>query len=76
MDDNFKSKEEGCKKVDDRIAWNHYSVGPPYMMHLNDWRLTAPKWVEYSPPALEKEPPPSILAEMYSYSLASAQFSL
>jgi len=69
-------KTESCLKIDDRAAWDHYSVGPPYMMHLEDWRLIVNEWVEYSPAALEKDPPPSILAEMYSYSIACAHHGL
>eukprot|EP01084_Bolivina_argentea_P023523 43883_1 len=45
-------KTEACKSVNDRDAWNHYSVGPPYMMHIDDWRLIVNEWVEYSPDAL------------------------
>ena len=45
-------------------------------MHKNDWLKIAPKWVEYSPHALELEPQPSILAEMYSYVIACAHFDL
>ena len=45
-------------------------------MHKDDWLLTIDKWVEFSPGALEWEPQPSILAEMYSYSMASAYYDL
>lgn len=69
-------KTASCLKIDDQIAWDHYSVGPPYMMHLDDWRLIVNEWVEYSPSALEQDPPPSILAEMYSYSIACAHYGL
>merc|ERR1712228_688331 len=58
----------------DGDAWKYYSVGPPYIMHKNDWRKICPKWVEYSPLALTLEP--SILAEMYSYVIACAYFDL
>lgn len=68
-------KEESCQ-IDSKTAWNYYSVGPPYMMHIDDWKLMIDKWVEYSPPALEKDPPPSILAEMYSYAMACAHYGL
>merc|ERR1712173_435348 len=36
----------------------------------------APLWVQHSPKALELEPFPSILAEMYSFAIACAQLSL
>jgi len=62
--------------VTERDAWNYYSVGPPYMMHKNDWIKMVNMWVNYSPDALIKDPPPDILAEMYSYSMASAHFGL
>ena len=69
-------KSAECKKVNAREAWNHYSVGPPYMMHVDDWRLITNEWVEYSPECLEHDPPPSILAEMYSYAMACAHHGL
>ena len=46
------------------------------MMHKNDWLKIAPKWVEFSPLALKWEPQPSILAEMYSFTIASASYDL
>ncbi|ETO32714.1 hypothetical protein RFI_04403 [Reticulomyxa filosa] len=61
----------GCAKVDEKVAWNHYSVGPPYMMHTDDWLTITPQWVEFSPGALEKTTT-FHLAEMYSYSIACA----
>merc|ERR1712224_759371 len=46
-----------CKKkscaISDADGWKYYSAGPPYMMHISDWRRFAPKWVHYSPGALE-----------------------
>ena len=46
------------------------------MMHIDDWKIVSPKWIEYSPKALEWDPPPSILAEMYSFVIACAIFNL
>ena len=71
----FCDDKKSCHP-DDRYAWKYYSVGPPYIMHKNDWLKITPKWVDYSPLALEYEPQPSILAEMYSYVLACAYFDL
>ena len=65
-----------CIGISDREAWDHYSVGPPYMMHIDDWRAIADEWVNYSPDALKYDPPPSILAEMYSYAMACAHHNL
>ena len=36
----------------------------------------SPKWIEFSPAALEWDPPPSILAEMYSFVIASALYNI
>ena len=62
--------------VTERDAWNYYSVGPPYMMHKNDWKKVLPKWIEFSPLALKFCPQPDILAEMYSFSIACAYWNL
>jgi len=64
-----------CEISHDR-AWKHYSVGPPYIMHRNDWKKLVPRWAHYSPGALEKDPWPSILAEMYSFAIAAAELNL
>ena len=45
-------------------------------MHINDWKRVSPKWIEFSPNALKWDPPPSILAEMYSFVIASALYNL
>ena len=46
------------------------------MLHINDWKKMIDGWVNWSPKALEKDPPPSILAEMYSFSIASCEANL
>ncbi len=74
--DGMEYKDTDCQSGDERYVWNYYSVGPPYMMHIEDWKLVSPKWIEYSPNALEWDPPPSILAEMYSFVLACAIYNL
>eukprot|EP00494_Astrolonche_serrata_P021665 UN21912 len=57
--------ENDCNATDN-IAWKHYSVGPPYIMHKTDWYKLIDRWAYYSPDALKNDPPPSVLAEMYS----------
>ena len=32
----FCDEKESCHPTD-RDAWNYFSVGPPYIMHKNDW---------------------------------------
>jgi len=66
---------EDCH-IDGGLGMKHYSVGPPYIMHKADWRKVAPLWVEHSPAALEREPTPSTLAEMYSFAIACAHLGL
>ncbi len=65
-------ERKGCKEATAKVANDHYSIGPPYIMHIEDWKVHVGKWVEYSPISLEKDPPPSMLAEMYSFAIASA----
>jgi len=74
--DEAEYKDSDCRSKNERFVWDKYSVGPPYMMHTEDWKLVAPKWIEFSPLALKFDPPPSILAEMYSYVLACALYNL
>lgn len=38
---------EHCKKTTCRDAYKHV-VGPPYMMHINDWKRHAPLWHYYT----------------------------
>eukprot|EP01084_Bolivina_argentea_P159981 278632_1 len=71
----FCDDRESCHPSS-RDAWKYYSIGPPYIMHKNDWAKITPLWVQYSPLALEYEPQPSILAEMYSYVIACAYYGL
>jgi len=62
--------------IENGLGMEHYSVGPPYIIHKADWRKIAPLWVEHSPAALKHEPTPSTLAEMYSFAIACAQLGL
>jgi len=68
--------EENDCKIDSAGAWKYYSVGPPYIMHRKDWQKLVQRWAYYSPGALKKDPPPSVLAEMYSFSIAAAEMNL
>merc|ERR1719499_1423155 len=54
-----------------------YTVGPPYVLHRNDWKKLLPEWVAFNKLALIHEPASkSNLAEMYGYSVASAYLNL
>jgi len=69
-------KEPGCKKGKNYDR-KHYVVGPPYMMHLKDWKRLTPLWVEYSHQTRkhlwEND---DLMFEMYSFSLASAHLAM
>merc|ERR1719295_140625 len=69
----FCDDRPSCK-VPEKVAAEHYRIGPPYMMHKNDWLKFTAKWVEFSPKAYEYNH--DILAEMYSCAIASAYFNL
>eukprot|EP01083_Nonionella_stella_P081390 224163_1 len=75
-DDTERYGDTDCQSKDERYVWEYYSIGPPYMMHIDDWKLISPKWIEFSPNALKWDPPPSILAEMYSFVIACAMYNL
>ena len=74
--DGINYNNTDCQSKNERYIWEYYSVGPPYMMHIDDWKLISDKWVKFSPLALKWDPPPSILAEMYSYVIACAIYNL
>jgi len=56
-------------------ASHYYAVGPPMMLHLNDWKKVAPLWVKYMRPVYERDPG-DIQADMYAYSIACAHNKL
>jgi len=51
-------------------AWNWYSVGPPIMMHINDWQKVAPSWLNYAFHVWKHDS--SIFSDIYSYVIAAA----
>jgi len=57
-------------KIDDRKAWDWYSVGPPIIMHKNDWIKVANSWYNYAPEVYKHDS--SILSDMYSYAIGAA----
>ena len=63
-----------CATVSARDAAKYYPVGPPYILHRDDWLRLAPSWVEFVPKVYEEYP--SLLAEMYAYCLAAAHLGL
>lgn len=61
-------------KVDISDAYRDYSVGPPYIAHINDFKKIAASWTEFVPKVYEEYP--ELLAEMYAYSIAAAHNKL
>lgn len=65
-----------CKKLSCNEARLKYTVGPPYMMHINDWRKLAPLWKKYSHVTRPEDyKDDGIMFEMYSFSAASAHLN-
>jgi peptidyl serine alpha-galactosyltransferase len=52
----------------------HYSVGPPYVVHKQDFLRIAESWTRLVPRVYEDYP--YLLAEMYAYSMAAAHEKL
>lgn len=55
-------------------AWNHYSIGPPYIVAKPDMVRIAQLWHEVVPRVYEGHP--HLLAEMYAYCVAAAHLEL
>lgn len=63
-----------CATTSRSDAMKYFPVGPPYIMHQNDWRKVAVSWVEFVPKVYEEYP--YLLAEMYAYCMAAAHHRL
>ncbi|KAJ1460977.1 hypothetical protein M885DRAFT_508486 [Pelagophyceae sp. CCMP2097] len=63
-----------CTRTEMVDADNHYSVGPPYVLHHTDARLIAEAWLRAMPGVHSQYP--HLLAEMYAYSMAAANLTL
>jgi len=63
-----------CLEATSRDAWRSFTVGPPYILHVDDWKRLARSWVDFVPKVYEEYP--HLLAEMYAYSLAAAHEEL
>lgn len=63
-----------CIDITSKDAWRYYTVGPPYILHVADWRKLAQAWVDFVPKVYEEYP--NLLAEMYAYCLAAAHHEL
>ena len=63
-----------CVETSHSDAVKYYPVGPPYMLHVEDWRALAPVWRDFAPRVYEQYP--DLLAEMYAYCMAAAHLRL
>ena len=68
---------EGSPALDysSREAAKHFSVGPPYMLHIDDAQKLSPLWSDYMQPVLTAGGP-DILADMWAYCMAAAHLGL
>jgi len=63
-----------CANTTRKDAAKYYPVGPPYMMHHEDFALLAPVWRDFVPKVYEQFP--HLLAEMYAYCMAAAHLEM
>lgn len=63
-----------CLTVTEAFGKEHYSVGPPYILHRDDMHRIANSWCRYVPKVHKQYP--ELLAEMYAYSIAAAHEEL
>ena len=63
-----------CLETSRRDAEKHYPIGPPYVLHHNDFRKLAPVWREFAPRVYAQYP--DLLAEMYAYCMAAAHLRM
>jgi hypothetical protein len=63
-----------CLQESTEFGEEHYSVGPPYVVHRRDMVKIVNSWTEFVPRVYEGYP--FLLAEMYAYSMAAAHEKL
>eukprot|EP00605_Chrysophyceae_sp_TOSAG23-4_P001931 GSChrysophyteH1.ASY1.ANO1.2134.1 assembled CDS len=63
-----------CFDVSTRDGNKHYAVGPPYLIHIQDFGRLVNTWVTMVPKVYRGYP--HLLAEMYAYVLAAAHEKL
>jgi len=68
-------KGSHCTQVQGREAENKYSVGPPYILHVDDFKKVAPKWLELMKPVYEADRG-DMQADMYAYIMSAAHYRL
>lgn len=73
--DSICGKDSPCSKVDSKTAWVHYSVGPPYIIHMQDMKGLTTLWSEYMRPVF-KVIPGDILTDMWAYIMGAANLGM
>lgn len=63
-----------CTTVNSKEAWQHYALGPPWIMHRDDMTKMADQWAEFLPEVRRQYH--ELLAEQYTYAIASAHHKL
>jgi len=53
-----------------------FSVGPPLIMHKDDWKNVAPRWVDYMHIINDNGITEGLLLDMYAYALTAAENNL
>jgi len=66
--------EKECNALTDQDGGDYFNVGPPYMLHLDDFTEMLPFWRNFTRDA--RKAVPELIAEMYGYSLAAAHLGL
>lgn len=66
--------ESPALNYDDESAAKFFSVGPPLILHKDDWVKLAPLWRQNMKPVLQVEN--DILADMWAYCIAAAHLQL
>eukprot|EP00038_Savillea_parva_P029618 m.72250 g.72250 ORF g.72250 m.72250 type:complete len:522 (-) comp8771_c0_seq2:86-1651(-) len=64
-----------CTEVDQKEGWNHYTLGPPYMMHWDDFKTFVHTWTKFTIPSA-KLTNNDLIAEMWSFAMSAAHLHL
>jgi len=68
-------QDSNAKHFSEEEADRYFQVGPPYILHLDDWKALAPLYTLFMK-RMVKITGPGILTDMYGYAMAAAHLNI
>jgi len=69
-------KDSACNSISVEEALRAHAVGPPYLVHIDDFRKIVDSWVQMVPKIQSDSGLPNDIAVMHAYNLAAAHLEI